>query len=522
MSVDNKFVRSLIQSAKQGNNAAIEQLFQMNLGKIYAFALRLTANKSLAESITKETFIEAWKKINLVRPDASFLKWLNAITVYKTIESLRTRKQDPNKIKSDIKEIGAKDELDNYILNLPEQERIIFVLNKLEGYSVEEISDLLGIKKDQVDIHLNIAVDKIISNDPELNSADIMKERVLKLRPEIEPSTAVRESIFSYIMTEKLKEQQEIEKIAAQVEQEEKANNKEVLDEVVKDDIIKEPLVTPKKKKQIKINFQAIKNGAIAIAVVAVLYIGYKIIFSGGGWEIMQFTGQPLLDNQKMTQNETFPAMATITTDNNSTVTLLIPDIGRIMIDTLSKVQRMDTGNEINLEQGQIKKYEGNATDFLTVQTPLAKIKELYKGSAFKLKVINNGLTKLSVESGWLVVDVKEFQSYIPKNYSCAISKGRYVIPYYTDGNPEIISLIRNFSGVNDPSIGTILSLATPKDAISLWHLLQLVSSENRFMVFDKLNEFTPVPNGVTKEGIQALNKDMLMKWRQEIELMMD
>ena len=92
MSSDNKFVRSLIENAKQGNNAAVEQLFQMNLGKIYAFALRLTANKSLAETITKETFIEAWKKMNLVRSDASFLKWLSAITVYQTIDSLRTRK----------------------------------------------------------------------------------------------------------------------------------------------------------------------------------------------------------------------------------------------------------------------------------------------------------------------------------------------------------------------------------------------------------------------------------------------
>ena len=66
MSSDNKFIRSLIENAKQGNNAAIEQLFQMNLGKIYAFALRLTANKAMAETITKESFIEAWKKLTLL------------------------------------------------------------------------------------------------------------------------------------------------------------------------------------------------------------------------------------------------------------------------------------------------------------------------------------------------------------------------------------------------------------------------------------------------------------------------
>ncbi|HMN49712.1 MAG TPA: sigma-70 family RNA polymerase sigma factor [Ignavibacteriaceae bacterium] len=519
MSADNKFVRSLIQNAKQGNNAAIEQLFQMNLGKIYAFALRLTANKTIAESITKETFIEAWRKINLVRPDASFLKWLNAITVYKTIDALRSQKQDSQKIKSDIKEIHAKDDLDNYILNLPEQERMIFVLSQLEGYSVDEISDLMGIKKDQVNIHLDIANSKIIDNDPTLKTPEMMKGRLSKLPPEIEPPVSVRDGIFSFIMEEKLKEQKEIEKIAAQVEKDEKESDKNELKET-KEEITKEEIVLPKKKK--KLNIQLIKKWLYAVAAIVVVYFAYKIIFSQSGWEIMQFSGQPQINNKKIQEGDTFSPSATITTDDNSSVTISIPDIGRLLIDSSSIVSRAEKGFEINVEKGQIKKYEGNATDFLIVQTPLAKVKELYKGSAFRLKVIDRDVTKINVESGWLTVEVKEFESYIPKNYSCVISRGRYVLPYSSNARPELINLMEGFSGVNDPSIGTILTLVTRKDAISLWHLLQLVSSENRFIVFDRLNEFIPIPNGVTKEGIQALNKDMLMKWRQEIELKMD
>jgi len=259
VNVDNKFVRSLIQNAKQGNNAAIEQLFQMNLGKIYAFALRLTANKPLAELITKETFIEAWKKINLVRPDASFLKWLNAITVYKTIDALHSQKQDANKTKSDYRDIEIKDEFDRYILDLPEQERMIFVLNKIEGYTPEEISDLMGIKKDQVSIHLTIANDKIIDNDPNLKSAEVMKEKVSKLIPEIDPPTSVRNGIFSYMMEEKLKEQKEIEKIAAQVEKDEKESDKDESKEA-KEEVVKEEVIVPKRKR--KINFRLIKKSS--------------------------------------------------------------------------------------------------------------------------------------------------------------------------------------------------------------------------------------------------------------------
>jgi RNA polymerase sigma factor (sigma-70 family) len=517
--VDNKFVRSLIQNAKQGNNAAVEQLFQMNLGKIYAFALRLTASKSLAESITKDTFIEAWKKISLVRPDASFLKWLNAITVYKTLDSFRLQKQNSSKSKSDVNDSRMKDELDNYILALPEQERMVFVLNQLESYSVEEISDLMGVKKDQVNVHLKIANEKITDNDPDLKSPEVLKQRISKLIPEIEPPTLIRDGIFSYIMDEKLKEQKEIEKIAAQVEKEEKELAGEGLEET-KAETTKEEIIIPKKK--IKINTGLIKRISYTVIAAAIIFVAYKFLSSGSGWDIIQISGQPMIDNTKIKQGGSFKPNSTITTDDQSTVTFSIPEVGRIMIDTSSIVKRAETGFEINIESGGMKKYEGNASDFLTVQTPLALIKEFYKGSAFKLKIMNRNSTLINVESGWITVEVKEFTSYIPKNYDCLISRGRYVLPYYQDTKPELRSLIEGYSGINDPSIGTILSLVTIKDAIVLWHLLQLVSSENRFIVFDKLNELVPAPNGVTKEGIQALNKDMLMKWRQDIELKMD
>jgi RNA polymerase sigma factor (sigma-70 family) len=519
VSVDNKFVRSLIQSAKQGNNAAIEQLFQLNLGKIYAFALRLTANKLLAETITKETFIEAWKKISLVRPDASFLKWLNAIAVYKIIDSLRSQKQDSKKSKIETRELGMKDELDNYILNLPEQERMIFVLNKLEAYTIDEISDLMGIKKDQVNVHLNLAEGKIIDNDPALKSSDMMREKVSKLIPEIEPPTTVRDGIFSHIMEQKLKEQKEIEKIATQVEKEEQESIGEGFEES-NEESKKVEVIIPKKKW--KLNKDLIKKVSITIVAAVIVFIAYKIIFSKGGWEIMQFSGQPIMNNQNITQGETFPVLAKITTNSNSSVTISIPDIGRVMVDSSSVVQRMESDFTLSVEKGQIKKYEGNAVDFFVVQTPLAMVKEFYKGSAYRLKVMDGGTTKINVESGWVTIEVKEFKSYIPKNYSCLISRGRYVLPYSSEASPELAALMEGFTGVNDQSIGTILSLVTRKDALSLWHLLQLVSNENRFLVFDKLNEFIPAPSGVTKAGIQGLNKSMLMDWRQEIELKMD
>ena len=520
MSSDNKFVRSLIENAKQGNNAAIEQLFQMNLAKIYAFAIRLTANKVLAESITKETFIEAWKKINLVRNDASFLKWLSAITVYQTIDTLRSKKNKSKTNHSELKELESKGELDKYILDLPDQERMIFVLNKIEGYSIEEISDMMGIKKDQVLVHLDIALNKLIGSEPSLENETVMAEKIAKLIPELQPSQEVRNGIFSYIMDVKIREQKEQEKIAEALADKEKTSDADEKSAQEKDVYADEEIIKP--KKQFKFNPEVFKKAVYAILIIGIAITAYILITATGGWEVIQLSGQPKLGNSIMSKSDGFNAENTILTDASSSVTFTMPEMGRLLIENSSIVSRTKKSNEIKLDKGQIKKFEGDASDVLNVLTPLAKFTELYKGSAFRLTVEESGACKLLVESGWVIVNIKEFDSYVPKNFDCLISRGKYAIPYPSDSSPELINLLQNFSGINDPSVGTILTKMTKKESLSLWHIIQLISTENRSIAFDKLNELIPAPSSVTKEGILALNKTMLLDWRQEIELKMD
>ena len=521
MSSDNKFVRSLIENAKLGNNAAIEQLFQMNLAKIYAFALRLTANKSLAETITKETFIEAWKKMNLVRSDASFLKWLSAITVYKTMDSLRSKKQKTRTDHNEFKELESKNELDKHILDLPDQERMIFVLNRIEGYTTEEISDMMGIKKDQVVVNLELAVSKLINSEPSLSNESVMKEKIAKVIPELQPSAQVRDGIFSYIMDEKIREQKEQEKISAALADKEKQEKVEEEIPEEKEKYFEEEKVKP--KKQFKFNAELFKKVVYAVLGLIVIIALYVFITSpSSGWEVIQLSGQPKYDNSVMEKGDGFSSQGFIETDANSSVTVAIPEMGRLLIDNATTISRTKNSNEIKLDKGQIRKFEGDASDVLTVLTPLAKFTELYKGGAFRLHVDENGSCKLTVESGWVIVNIKEFDSYVPKNFGCLISRGKYAIPYPSDSPPQLISLLENFSGINDPSVGTILSMMTKQESLSLWHIIQLVSTENRSIAFDRLNELIPAPSGVTKEGILALNKTMLLDWRQEIELKMD
>lgn len=520
MSSDNKFIRSLIENAKQGNNAAIEQLFQMNLGKIYAVALRLTANKALAEAITHDTFTEAWKKITIVRSDASFLKWLIAITVYKTLDSIRNKKEKIKINHHELWELESKDELDKYIFALPDQERMIFVLNRIEGYTIDEISDMMGIRKEQVANHLSIAYSKLIEALPSLKSDEVMDEKISKVIPELQPSAEVQKGIFSYIMDEKIREQKEQEKLAAEIAEKEKQDKFELIPDAKEEAVPDEP--KQRKKISFNFNFEIFKKIAYAVLVITALILGYIFFASGGGWKIISISGQPKQNNLPLNKDDGFEDKATIETNESSSLSVMMPGLGRILIEPSTIISRTKNSNELKIEKGQIKKFESDATDVLTVVTPLAKLTELYKGGAFKLSVNDEGNSRLIVESGWMVVSIKEFDSYVPKNFRCLISKGKYAVPYPEDSPEQMQAVLQNFSGFNDPALSTILTTVTKKEALSLWHILQLISPESRSIAFDKLNELVPAPNGVTKDGIIPLNKTMLLDWRQEIELRMD
>jgi hypothetical protein len=347
-----------------------------------------------------------------------------------------------------------------------------------------------------------------------------MAEKIAKLIPELQPSQEVRNGIFSYIMDVKIREQKEQEKIAEALADKEKTSDADEKSAQEKDVYADEEIIKP--KKQFKFNPEVFKKAVYAILIIGIAITAYILITATGGWEVIQLSGQPKLGNSIMSKSDGFNAENTILTDASSSVTFTMPEMGRLLIENSSIVSRTKKSNEIKLDKGQIKKFEGDASDVLNVLTPLAKFTELYKGSAFRLTVEESGACKLLVESGWVIVNIKEFDSYVPKNFDCLISRGKYAIPYPSDSSPELINLLQNFSGINDPSVGTILTKMTKKESLSLWHIIQLISTENRSIAFDKLNELIPAPSSVTKEGILALNKTMLLDWRQEIELKMD
>ncbi len=265
----------------------------------------------------------------------------------------------------------------------------------------------------------------------------------------------------------------------------------------------------------------------ILIAILAFLFCAvatiYFILFyskSTSPWQIIGYSGKYYFSEQKNSANNLYLNQKLIT-DVNSHVIIAIPKLGKINLGPLSEIQLVnDKENEsgISLYKGKVEVSTFTQNKHFSVETMNAKFTENLTN--FSVEQKNTGITHIEVTSGLLLIQSsKEFFTLSAK-YSCdIITKKSYNIPFRVDGNPQFISALKELDSGNNTSeiIAQIAANAKESDAITLWHLLKRVSKNYRILIFNKLNEFFPIPQKVTKDGIIALDNKMLQIWQDDI-----
>lgn len=150
----------LIAQAQSGDREAFGLIFEYHHRFIYKFIYAmLGGNAELAEELTQETFLGAYKNINSLRGDAALKTWLCAIAKNKVYENFRRKEinQSDEEIETldltDHKNLPPDKEILNKELNgriavalgkLNEDKRMIFILKEMQQLSYQEISDITG------------------------------------------------------------------------------------------------------------------------------------------------------------------------------------------------------------------------------------------------------------------------------------------------------------------------------------------------------------------------------------------
>jgi RNA polymerase sigma-70 factor (ECF subfamily) len=146
----------LIQKARQGDGGAVRELYQRHAGRVYAVVKRLAGHdEALAEDWAQEAWVRALRALPTFRGDSRFTTWLHRIAVNSALHGRRSRMRkagreapmddDRFSVRAVAETSVLKLKLERAMERLPEGMRKVLVLHDVEGYTHEEIAEMLGV-----------------------------------------------------------------------------------------------------------------------------------------------------------------------------------------------------------------------------------------------------------------------------------------------------------------------------------------------------------------------------------------
>lgn len=148
--------KRLVREAQNGDLPAFERLYRENVRKVFGLCFRLSQDASLAEELTQEVFVKAWRKLSTFRGDSAFSSWLYPMAVNVALSERRSRRrrdarivpvEEPERMEPTpgTPKPEAGFDLERALATLPPGARAVFVLHDVEGRTHEEIAALLNL-----------------------------------------------------------------------------------------------------------------------------------------------------------------------------------------------------------------------------------------------------------------------------------------------------------------------------------------------------------------------------------------
>jgi RNA polymerase sigma-70 factor, ECF subfamily len=173
--------KELLRLARAGDGAAFETLVTHHERSIYSLALRILKHPQDAEDITQQTFLSALENLQSFRGEAGFRTWLTRIATHAALKVLRKREGLPTislNQATDTPEDGRPTPHPEYIAdwrespehlverretarlieealqNIEPHHRMVFLLRDVEGFSIRETAETLGLTEANVKVRL--------------------------------------------------------------------------------------------------------------------------------------------------------------------------------------------------------------------------------------------------------------------------------------------------------------------------------------------------------------------------------
>lgn len=301
---------------------------------------------------------------------------------------------------------------------------------------------------------------------------------------------------------------------------------------------IRAELESPEKARPAPLVRRSVRPWLAAAAVVLAIVGGtlagaYRSYRAPSTWAVLPLAGTPTIAGAALTRADEIGAGEWLVTDADSKAELSVGRIGTAEVGPDSRVQLNRGGfteHRLTLERGTLRVAITAPPRLFFVRTPSALATDL--GCAYTLEVDSAGTSRLHVTAGWVEFRQGDDVSLVPAGLLAEVEVGgRLGTPHPGDfpadaraalhrldagaGNAADLDLV--FAALHPPS--DFITLRR-QSGITLWHLLQRVTPDLREPVYQRLADLSAPPAGVTREGILALRRPMLDRWRRDLSPM--
>ena len=160
---------TVLARARQGDDEAFRALVERHSRSVFHLAFRMTGNEQDAEDVVQESFLRAYRQLGRFESRASFGTWVHRIAVNCAVDLIRSRPRreraaedetlehmasvqsvrpdragmSPERLMASL-EVGQR--VRESMAHLSALERAAFVLRHVDGLSIAEIAEALGIR----------------------------------------------------------------------------------------------------------------------------------------------------------------------------------------------------------------------------------------------------------------------------------------------------------------------------------------------------------------------------------------
>ena len=182
LEIDERSDEQLQQQAASSDFVAFQELVSRFQSRVFRVAWRIVGQRQDAEDVTQQTFLSVMDHLSDFREESSVATWILRIATNHALKVLRKRRGLPTV----SLEAPTNDEADSYatlphpefiaqwrdepsrlaqqrevrqlietaLEELPEKYRVVFVLRDIEGLSVKETAEALGLSDANVKVRL--------------------------------------------------------------------------------------------------------------------------------------------------------------------------------------------------------------------------------------------------------------------------------------------------------------------------------------------------------------------------------